>query len=115
MTRRGSIGWVRTQTDESGHLARDALAKGNTYGFDSVSDHASTHNSWAGVWAQTLDRAGVLERMYARRTYAATHEMIIRMTAGPHLPGEEWSEAVSQPIRIQGAVAAPDDLRRLES
>ncbi|MEZ5356619.1 MAG: hypothetical protein R2762_28620 [Bryobacteraceae bacterium] len=103
-----------TQTDEEGHFARDALAKGNTYGFVSFSDHASTHNSWAAVWSKTLDRAGVLEGMYERRTYAATDEMIVRMTAGVHMPGEEWSQPVASPIRIQGTVDAPDQLRRLE-
>jgi hypothetical protein len=103
-----------TQTDEEGHFARDALAKGNTYGFVSFSDHASTHNSWAAVWASTLDRAGLLEGMYERRTYAASDEMIVRITAGAHMPGEEWSQPVSSPVRIQGTVDAPDTLRRLE-
>src|SRR5207237_10377004 len=61
-----------TQTDEPGHFAQDALAKGNVYGFVSFSDHGSTHNSWACVWSTKEDRAGLLDAMYARRTYAGS-------------------------------------------
>ena len=57
-----------TQTHEPGHFAQDALAKGNIYGYVSFSDHGSTHNSWAGVWAPTEDRKGLLDAMYDRRT-----------------------------------------------
>jgi len=104
----------RTQTDEPGHFAQDALARQNTYGFVSFSDHASTHNSWAAVWVRTEDRAGILDGMYARRTYAGTDEMILRVTAGGRLPGEEWSASVSSPIRIQARIDAPDDILRVD-
>ena len=61
-----------TQVDEKGHFAQDALAAGNIYGFVSFSDHGSTHNSWACVWAPPVDRAGVLAGMLDRRP-AAPH------------------------------------------
>ena len=50
-----------TQVDEPGHFAQDALAKGNIYGYVSFSDHGSTHNSWAAVWAEKADREGLLD------------------------------------------------------
>jgi hypothetical protein len=104
----------RTQTDEPGHFAQDALAKGNVYGFVSFSDHGSTHNSWAAVWAATEDRRGILDGMYERRTYAASDEMIVRVSAGGHMPGEEWTSPLSSPIRIQAVADAPDTIVRVD-
>ncbi len=104
----------RTQTDQPGHFAQDALAKGNVYGFVSFSDHGSTHNSWAAVWAPTEDRAGILDGMYDRRTFAATDEIILKVNAGNHMPGEEWEAALTAPIRIQAKIEAPDMLQRID-
>jgi hypothetical protein len=103
-----------TQTDEPGHFARDALAKGNVYGFVSFSDHASTHNSWAAVWVRSQDRKGLLDGLYERRTYAGTDEIILRVTGSGHMPGEEWSQPSSQPLRIQGTIDAPDTILRID-
>lgn len=103
-----------TQTDEPGHFAQDALARGNIYGYVSFSDHGSTHNSWAGVWSLSEDRAGLLEAMYARRTYAATDEIILKVTAGGHMPGEEFDFPAGQPPLIEAAVEAPDRLLRMD-
>ncbi|MBK5291431.1 MAG: hypothetical protein JJE04_07140 [Acidobacteriia bacterium] len=104
----------RTQTDQPGHFAQDALAKGNIYGFVSFSDHGSTHNSWAAVWAQTEDRRGILDRMYDRRTFAATDEIILKVTAGNHMPGEEWDAPLNAPVRMQARIDAPDTLERID-
>ena len=101
-----------TQTDEPGHFAQDALAKGNTYGFVSFSDHASTHNSWAAVWARAATREALIDAMYARRTYAASDEIIVKASAGGHLPGEEFSAAA--PPEITATVEAPDTILRID-
>jgi hypothetical protein len=103
-----------TQTDRPGHFAQDALAKGNIYGFVSFSDHRSTHNSWAAVWTEHENREGILDGMYARRTYAGTDEMILRVQAGSHLPGEEWSAPLARPIRIEASIDAPDTILRID-
>jgi len=103
-----------TQVDEPGHFAQDALAKGNVYGFVSFSDHGSTHNSWAAIWAPTRDRAGILEGMYARRTYAASDEMIIKMTGAGRMPGEEFTAPVSRPPMIEASIQAPDTILRID-
>lgn len=103
-----------SQTDEPGHFAQDALSKGNTYGFVSFSDHASTHNSWAAVWVETEDRAGLFEGMYARRTYAASDEIIVRATAGGHMPGEEFRAAAGKAPPIEASISAPDTLLRID-
>ena len=103
-----------TQVDEAGHFAQDALAKGNTYGFVSFSDHGSTHNSWAAVWTLAEDRAGILEGMYARRTFAASDEIIVRATADGHMVGEEFRARVGRAPRIQATVEAPDTILRID-
>jgi hypothetical protein len=103
-----------TQTDEPGHFAQDALAKGNVYGFVSFSDHGSTHNSWACIWVPTVDRAGILAGMYDRRTYAASDEIIIKVTADTHMPGEEFTAPVAKPPLIEASIQAPDTILRID-
>jgi hypothetical protein len=103
-----------TQVDEPGHFAQDALAKGNVYGFVSFSDHGSTHNSWACIWAPTVDRDGILSGMYDRRTYAASDEIIIKVTADSHMPGVEFTAPVAKPPVIQASIAAPDTIMRID-
>ncbi len=102
-----------SQVNQEGHFAQDALAKGNIYGFVSFSDHGSTHNSWAAVWAPTEDRAGLFEGMYQRHTYAASDEIIIKTTAENHLPGEEFDMPGRAPL-IQASIAAPDTILRVD-
>ena len=65
-----------SQIAEKGHFAQDALNRGNLYGFVSFSDHGSTHNSWACVWASKENREGLFDGMLARRTYAGSDEIV---------------------------------------
>ena len=103
-----------SQLDQSGHFAQDALARGDRYGFVSFSDHGSTHNSWAAVWVKTEDRAGLFEAMGARRTYAASDEMILQVSADGHMPGEEFITAAAKPPVIQAHIAAPNTVLRID-
>jgi len=103
-----------TQTDEEGHFAVDAMNKGNVYGLVSFSDHGSTHNSWAGVWVYSEDRKGILDGMYDRRTYAASDEIILRVSSGSHMPGEEWTAPASAGIRLDASIQAMDEILRID-
>ncbi len=103
-----------TQTDEPGHFAQDALARDNTYGFVSFSDHGSTHNSWAAVWTESEDRKGVLDGMYDRRTFAASDEIILKATADGHMVGDEWRAEIGEAPRIEASVEAPNDILRID-
>jgi hypothetical protein len=103
-----------TQVDDPGHYAQDALAKGNVYGFVSFSDHGSTHNSWAGVWTLSEDRQGILDAMYDRRTYAASDEIILRVSASGHMPGEEFTAARDAAPEINASIQAPDEILRVD-
>jgi hypothetical protein len=104
----------RTQLDQGGHFAQDALARGNRYGFVSFSDHGSTHNSWAAVWVATEDRAGLFDAMTARRTYAASDEMIVKVTADQHMAGEEFTAPRTKPPVIQAQITAPNTIVRID-
>ena len=103
-----------SQVDQGGHFAQDALARGDRYGFVSFSDHGSTHNSWAAVWVKNEDRAGLFEAMGARRTYAASDEMILQVAAGDHMPGEEFTAEASNPPIIHARIAAPNTILRID-
>ena len=101
-----------TQTTKPGHFAQDALARGNRYGFVSFSDHRSTHNSFACVWAEEVSRSGVINAMLARRTYAASDEILLEVTADGHMVGEEFT--ASKPPVIKVRVKAPDTILRVD-
>jgi Protein of unknown function (DUF3604) len=103
-----------TQTDDPGHFAQDALNKGNIYGFVSFSDHRSTHNSWAAIWVENETRESLFDAMLARRTYAASDEILLRVTAGGHMVGEQFRAAVSEPPELDIEVEAPDEILRVD-
>lgn len=101
-----------TQTKKPGHFAQDALDRGNTYGFVSFSDHGSTHNSWAGVWAEKPTRAAIFDALLARRTFGASDEIVVRMSAGDHAMGEQFEAA--KPLELSIDVTAPHPLLRVD-
>lgn len=103
-----------SQVPEKGHFAQDALERGNLYGFVSFSDHGSTHNSWAAVWSPAESREGLFDGMLARRTYAASDEMIVKTTAGGHMPGEQFSASIGKAPRIEAQVEAPNTILRID-
>ena len=97
-----------------GHFAQDALNRGNLYGFVSFSDHGSTHNSWACVWAPKEDREGLFDGMLARRTYAGSDEIIVKATAGGHMVGEQFNAPAGKAPRIEAQIDAPNTILRVD-
>jgi hypothetical protein len=101
-----------TQTTEKGHFAQDALNVGNRYGFVSFSDHNSTHNSFACVWAEDVSREGIIDAMLARRTYAASDEILLDVTADGHMMGEEFNVTEAPTFKVK--ISAPDTILRVD-
>jgi hypothetical protein len=80
---------VNDQTDqihgvfqEDGFVSR-ALAKGYRLGFQASSDHIATHVSYACIVAEDFSRAGLVDAMRRRHTYAATDNIVLDVRAGP--------------------------------
>ncbi len=85
----------------------NALAKGYKLGFIASSDHRSTHMSYAVAYTPERSYGDIWDSLYARRTYAATDNIIVDFRSEGHAMGEEFSttEAPRLDIRIIGTAA----------
>ncbi|HJT76822.1 MAG TPA: hypothetical protein VJ739_06430 [Gemmataceae bacterium] len=92
--------------------------KGYRLGFESSSDHWSTHLSFSVVLAEKYDREGIMDALRKRHCYAATDNIILDVTSGPHLMGDEFrtGEAPSLAVHVVGTapLARIDVLRDSE-
>jgi len=68
-----------------------ALKKGYRLGFQSSSDHISTHISYCNVWAEGITRDAILAGLKARRVYGSTDNIIADVRCGEHFMGEEFT------------------------
>ncbi len=66
-----------------------ALAKDYRVGFQSSSDHVSTHVSYACVLAEEFSRKGLIDAMRQRHTYAATDNLVLDVRMGNNIMGDE--------------------------
>jgi hypothetical protein len=93
-----------------------ALSKGYRLGFIASSDHVSTHLSYAFLIAETLTPEDLLEAVRARRTYAATDNILLDVrfqgSDGEHLMGEAF--ASSWPIRVRVRVIGTAPIRQVD-
>jgi hypothetical protein len=70
-----------------------ALKKGYRLGFQSSSDHISTHVSYCCVLAEDFSRKGLIAGMKKRHTYAATDNIVLDVRSGDYLMGDEFKTA----------------------
>jgi hypothetical protein len=68
----------------------NALGMGYRLGFQSSSDHWSTHISYFMVLAERPDRAGILDAVKRRHTYGATDNILVDLRSGAHIQGDEF-------------------------
>ena len=79
----------------------NALAKGYRLGFESSSDHVSTHASYAVALVEKPGREAIVEAFQARRCFAATDNIGLIVKCGGHLMGEEFQLAGQPTLEIR--------------
>ena len=97
---------AETQIDgfEPAGFISNALVRGYRLGFQSSSDHVSTHMSYAVVLTDDVSRPGLIEAFKKRHCYAATDNIILDVRSGEHLMGDafETRERPTLEIAVQG-------------
>ncbi len=85
----------------------NALAKGYRLGFQSSSDHWSTHISYCVAVAERHDRAAILAAMRQRHCYGATDNIILDVRSGDHLMGDAFKTADAPSLEVNVVGTAP--------
>jgi len=85
----------------------NALMKGYRLGFQSSSDHYSTHISYALVYAEEATREGILEGFKRRHCYAANDNIILDVRCGDHMMGDIFTLRGMPTLRIMAVGTAP--------
>ena len=84
-----------------------ALMKGYRLGFQSSSDHISTHMSYCNVWVEEPTREAILDGLRRRRVYGATDNIIADVRSGDHFMGEEFTVDKPPTLRVKLIGTAP--------
>jgi len=85
----------------------NALAKGYRLGFESSSDHVSSHASYAVLLVEKPGREAIIEAFRARRCFAATDNIGLIVKCADHLMGEEFQLAGQPTLEIRVLGTAP--------
>jgi hypothetical protein len=84
-----------------------ALDKGYKLGFQSSSDHISTHMSYASVLATSNTREAVVDALKKRHVYAATDNIIADVRSGSHIMGDAFSSGEAPELSVKLSGTAP--------
>ncbi len=81
-----------------------ALLKGYRLGFQSSSDHGSTHISYGMVFVTELTREQIVDGFRKRHCYGATDNILMVVTSGEHLMGDEFQadKPIALEIHVEG-------------
>ena len=82
----------------------NALEKGYRLGFESSSDHVSTHLSYAILFAEDTTRPALIEAFKKRHCYAATDNILLDVRSGDHFMGDAFAtkEKPSLEVIVKG-------------
>jgi len=69
----------------------EAFKRGYKLGFQCSSDHVSTHISYAVVFAEAPTREAIVDAFKKRHSYGATDNILLVVTCGDHLMGDEFT------------------------
>lgn len=102
----------KARVTEPAGFVWNAWKKGWRIGLLSNSDHESTHQSYACVWAPELTNTAILDAIKQRRTFAATDNIVLRFEARtddgfPLKMGGEMNASRSPSLRLQALTPAP--------
>lgn len=89
----------------------EAFKKGIKLGFQSSSDHISTHISYGIAFVERRTRPHLLDAFKRRHVYAATDNILLVVTCGEHLMGDEFS--VKEPPKLDIYVVGTAPIARL--
>src|SRR5437870_5463689 len=89
-----------------------ALDKGYRLGFQSSSDHFSTHISYCVALAEKHDRESILAALKKRHCYGATDNIIVSVRSGDHLMGDEFQTPAAPTLEIH--VIGTNTLARID-
>ncbi len=78
----------------------EAFKKGRRLGFQASSDHVSTHISYGIVLAEENSRDGIMQGFKQRHSYAAHDNIVLVVSSGDHLMGDEFSSPAVPRLRI---------------
>lgn len=90
----------------------NAFAKGYRLGFQSSSDHWSTHISYMVVLAERHDREAILEAAKKRHVYGATDDIVLDLRSGKQVQGDEFR--TSAPPTLEFTVIGTAPLARID-
>jgi hypothetical protein len=90
----------------------NALALQYRIGFQSSSDHISTHISYGVALAEQPTRAALLDAFRKRHCYAATDNIVLDVRCGEHLMGDEFAQA--GPVTLRVAVLGTGPVKRVD-
>ncbi len=101
-------GAPRSNTEENslggwrplGFVSR-ALKMGVRFGFQSSSDHGSTHISYCNVWVEEPTREAILAGMKRRHLYGATDNIIAIVRCGEHFMGDAFTTNQKPTLRVR--------------
>ncbi len=85
----------------------NAWNKGYRLGAIASSDHSSVHYSYAMVYTESTDRAGIIEAIRKRHTYGATDNILLEVRAGEHLMGDEFESKAPLRLEVKARGTAP--------
>jgi hypothetical protein len=78
-----------------------ALEKGYRFGFQSSSDHISTHISYCVALAEAPGREGVVAALKKRHCYAATDDIVVELKSGTHIMGDAFKSSSAPKLEIK--------------
>jgi hypothetical protein len=85
----------------------NALEKGYRLGFESSSDHVSTHISYGALFVENNSRQAIIDAFKARHCYAATDNIVLVVRMGDHLMGDKFETSERPTFEIEAHGTAP--------